>query len=461
MRYSVVNFSDVKAVDDFRIDAHYWHPVFIRNSNLVSPDQKLRDFVCQNIANIKTSPINRDFEYLEISQISLNSFEYQTTTVRLGEEPDRAHHLLKKGDVVVSTVRPNRNAVAFVKTDGIVGSSGLAVLRPNNIEAEYLLAFCKTSYFVNCLMRANKASMYPAVSINDVLDTPLFVPSESFRLLIVETVKNSMFALDKAKQIYTKAQTILLSELRLADWQPKHQLTFVKNFSDTESAGRIDADYFQPKYDDIVNAIKSCAGGWDTLENLVTMKKCVEVGSKAYIEDGIPFVRVSNLSPFEITQEKHISEELYAEISEHQPKQGEILLSKDATPGVAHYLRAAPGKMIPAGGILRLKNKTDKINNEYLTLVLNSILTQEQVNRDVGGSVILHWRPDQVAGTVIPILHQEKQSEIQHKVLESFNGRKRAKNLLEYAKRAVEIAIEQDEQAAIAWLESVSQVPDA
>ena len=59
--------------------------------------------------------------------------------------------------------------------------------------------------------------------------------------------------------------------------------------------------------------------------------------------------------------------------------------------------------MIPAGGILRLKSKTDKINNEYLTLVLNSILTQEQVNRDVGGSVILHWRPDQVAGTVIPI----------------------------------------------------------
>ena len=112
--------------------------------------------------------------------------------------------------------------------------------------------------------------------------------------------------------------------------------------------------------------------------------------------------------------------------------------------------------MIPAGGILRLKSKTDRINNEYLTLVLNSILTQEQVNRDVGGSVILHWRPDQVAGTVIPILSKEKQTEIQEKILESFTLRKRAKDLLECAKRAVEIAIEQDEQAAIEWLESVS-----
>ncbi|MYA58714.1 hypothetical protein F4X88_20765, partial [Candidatus Poribacteria bacterium] len=43
------------------------------------------------------------------------------------------------------------------------------------------------------------------------------------------------------------------------------------------------------------------------------------------------------------------------------------------------------------------------------------------------------------------------------KVIESFNLRKRAKDLLECAKRAVEISIERDEQTAIDWLESVSQ----
>ena len=57
--------------------------------------------------------------------------------------------------------------------------------------------------------------------------------------------------------------------------------------------------------------------------------------------------------------------------------------------------------------------------------------------------------------TVIPILYQEKQTEIQQKVVESFNGRKQAKDLLEHAKSAVEIAIEQDEQTAMDWLESV------
>ena len=85
--------------------------------------------------------------------------------------------------------------------------------------------------------------------------------------------------------------------------------------------------------------------------------------------------------------------------------------------------------------------------------MLNSILTKEQASRDVGGSLIPHWRPDQVKATVIPILPEEKQIQIQRKVLESFNLRKQSKRLLECAKRAVEIAIEQDEQTAIDYLE--------
>jgi hypothetical protein len=85
--------------------------------------------------------------------------------------------------------------------------------------------------------------------------------------------------------------------------------------------------------------------------------------------------------------------------------------------------------------------------------VLNSILIQEQVNRDVGGSIILHWRPDQVKETVIPILSEQKQTQIQQKVIESFALRKQSKQLLESAKKAVEMAIEQDEKTAINWLE--------
>ena len=78
--------------------------------------------------------------------------------------------------------------------------------------------------------------------------------------------------------------------------------------------------------------------------DLVSVRKCVEVGSAEYLDDGIPFIRVSNLSPFGITKEKYISESLYSEIKQHQPEQGEIIFTKDATPGIAYYLNENPRK---------------------------------------------------------------------------------------------------------------------
>ena len=455
MQYSIVKFSEFKA-DNFRIDAEYWHPTFIENASLLSPHQKLRDFVSADILNIKSTPINRDFAYLISSQISPKHIEYKTTSVPVGEEPEQAYHLLEKGDVVVSMRMPDRNAVALIKTDGVVGSRDLAVLRSNRITPEYLFAFCKTDYFVNCLRRANKGIRCPAVSITDVLDTAVFVPSGPFEDLIAKTVTVSIFERESAQQIDTQAENVLLSELGLTDWRPESRLTFVKNFSDMQRAERIDSNYFQPRYESIINAIRQYPGGSATLGDLVTFKRGVEVERLQTLEEGIPLVRVSDLSPYEVVEEKYISEECYTDMQEYQPQKGDILLSKDGTPGIAYYLHSKPKRMIPSSGILILKSDTDTVGNESLTLILNSILTQEQIQRDVtGSSSIRHWRSDQVAATLIPLLSGEKQVEIAQRCSESFQLRHRSEKLLENAKEAVEIAIKQDERTAGNWLESV------
>ena len=137
------------------------------------------------------------------------------------------------------------------------------------------------------------------MSITDVLDTALFVPFGSFEDLIAKTVKVSIFERERAQQIDTQAENVLLSELGLTDWRPKSRLTFVKNFSDMQRAGRIDSDYFQPRYESVVNAIQNYPGGSATLGDLVTLKRGVEMERLKTLEEGIPFVRVSDLSPHE------------------------------------------------------------------------------------------------------------------------------------------------------------------
>ena len=343
-------------------------------------------------------------------------------------------------------------AIATNKDNKSIFSCKSTILRTMGINPFYLLTYLNTDTGKLFSLRGKRGVIQEGLNLTDLKEIQVFIPSAKFQSAIERIIRESFAKTEQSEREYREAQSLLLSELGLLDWKPEHLLCFIKDYSDIEQAGRIDAEYYQPKYEEIINAIKGYSGGWDTLGNLVTIKKCIEVGSSEYLDEGIPFIRVSNLSPFEITKEKYISERLYTEIKQHQPRRNEILFSKDATPGIAHYLNEKPEEMIPSGGILRLKNKTNKINNEYLTLVLNSILTKEQVNRDVGGSVIFHWRPEQVKNTVIPILPEDAQSDIKDKVIESFNLRKRSKYLLECAKRAVETAIEQDEERAIDWL---------
>ena len=99
---------------------------------------------------------------------------------------------------------------------------------------------------------------------------PLF--GKAFQSSTEDTYREALSLLRQADIAYEEAEALLISELGLADWQPKRQTKSVRDFSDAWGAGRIDAEYYQPKYDDIVNAIKGYSGGWDTLGNLVRLK---------------------------------------------------------------------------------------------------------------------------------------------------------------------------------------------
>ena len=108
-------------------------------------------------------------DYLDISSVDnaeKRIISYQT--IRSSNAPSRAKQLLKKGDVLVSTVRPNLNAVAVVEKETenlMVGSTGYCVLRcKENINVRYLFNFCQSQYFVEDMSSQATGASYPAVS---------------------------------------------------------------------------------------------------------------------------------------------------------------------------------------------------------------------------------------------------------------------------------------------------------
>ena len=87
-------------------------------------------------------------------------------------------------------------------------------------------------------------------------------------------------------------------------------------------------------------------------------------------------------------------------------------------------------------------------------VLLKSIVGQLQLKKGCSGTILTAINKDEFSKVVLPVISPDKQTEIQQKVVESFNLRKQSKHLLECAKQAVEMAIEQDEKTASNWLKN-------
>jgi len=468
MQYSVVNFKTVKENIDFRYEPEFWLPNYIDEEKRLSQIKTLPLVDCVSFSNGRAFDSN-EFSFDGEIYISKIGDVTQKRDFHSWEKVSKKHFeelkakYLKDNDILMTLTGdpPDVGKVQLIYNppkDQLSWNQRVALLRlkkqDNIASPEFLFVVLSSKYCRDHIERWAKGIRQRNVGNPAVLSMAIPVLPK-LQNTLSELVEKSFDLINQSRSLYSRAKQLLLSELGLLEWKPKHTLSFVKNFSNSIESDRFDAEYFQPKYEEIAEVVKKYKGGFDELGNLVKIKKSVEPGSEAYQENGVPFVRVSNLSKFELSDnnQQFISEELYNELKTHQPKQGEILLSKDATPGMAYFLNEEPQKMIVSGGILRLKMDSKQILPEYLTLVLNSVIVQKQIERDAGGSIINHWRPDQVKATLIPILKNEKQKEIKELVEKSFNDRKLSKSLLEIAKLGVEMAIEKDEQEAEKWID--------
>ncbi|HBY56660.1 MAG TPA: hypothetical protein DEG96_02175 [Candidatus Atribacteria bacterium] len=89
-------------------------------------------------------------------------------------------------------------------------------------------------------------------------------------------------------------------------------------------------------------------------------------------------------------------------------KVGDFLLTKNIVQGIA-YMVKEPVKRIATGSVFLLKINENKINKEYLALCINSIIGKLQIKRDIGGSTITHWKPEQIKNLYIPVLSKKVQ----------------------------------------------------
>ncbi|WP_297831948.1 restriction endonuclease subunit S [uncultured Rikenella sp.] len=329
-------------------------------------------------------------------------------------------------------------------------ASYLVRLNPkDSILPEYLCAYLNCKYGEwDVKRRARQSINQTNVNPEEVKEIEIPILDVDLQQKIQECFMRANSLRVLSKTIYSEAELILHEELDIDLSAMVSTTVAQKRFSDFVNCGRLDAEYYQPKYDGLFSRLSK----FETkrLGDIVQIRKSIEPGSEAYQNKGIPFIRVSNLSKFGFSDtEIHLSPDEYGDVI--RPKQNTILLSKDGSVGIAYKVEQDMN-VITSGAILHLTITDDEFMPDYLTLVLNSVIVGMQAERDAGGSIIQHWKPSEIENVIIPKLSKEIQQEITNKVKESFALRRESKRLLNLAKTAVETAIEQDESAAMELL---------
>lgn len=439
--YSIIQKSQLEG--SLRMDAEYYQPEYLQIAEQLKGAKKVADLTSDIRYGLYVEPEYQNKGVNFIRALNLSDFCISGEILKIKEQKVPSAYKLKIGDSLIVRSGANTGNVGLIYPrlkDSTFGSYTIR-LRFDKINPFFAAIFLNTKYGILQTRRLQTGMAQPNLNIPNIKE--IRVPAisneqqkkiEKICLEIEETRKQS-------ESLYSQAENLLLEELGLKDFKIEDEIYNIVNLSEVKEADRVDAEYFQVKYDKLIEKIKKHKA--KKLSDLISIKKGIEPGGEEYQDNGKPFIRVSNLSKFGINNnnQKYLSEEFYQKLKkDFEPQMDEILLTKDATPGIAWAVKEKIEGII-SGGILRLKIKSE-IESEYLALIINSIVGQMQAERDTGGSIIIHWRPEQIKNCLIPILPKPTQQKIADLVQRSHQSRKEAKELLEEAKNKVENLIE-------------------
>jgi len=451
-----------------RLDAEYYRPVFLQYEKIVKIKKsvllsELSDFLIGPFGSaftVENYTADKSYRYIRGKDVKQMKLMDDDNVFLPKDDFDRlSKYALKENDVLVSVVGTLGNA-ALIQKENIpaIFSCKSTVLRVKRIRAPYLLTYINSKYGRSLLLRKERGAIQKGLNLDDLKTLDIYVAEEELQLLIEQVFKASVEIERKSKKTYTQAETLLLNALGVANFLPSTENVNIKSFKDSFVAtGRLDAEYYQPKYEEMMTHI--AAQAHQKLAALVTIQKSMEPGSDAYTEDedGLPFLRVADYNKFGITApQKNLKASFVIEnkmkLASLKPKAGTILFSKDGSVGEAYCLHQ-DADFITSGAVLHLTVRdTKQVLPDYLTLALNSKLVRMQAERDAGGSIILHWRLSEIENVIVPVVDRTIQTQIADLVQQSFALKAKSERLLETAKRAVEIAIETDEQTAMAYI---------
>lgn len=444
----------------FRIDSFYYSKEFLGDENNIDAINTISfKELNADIKSFGAYSLNNDVEYIDDGIPFIRGVNIKNGRVNFSNMiyiSEESHRLLWKSEVVPSTI--------LLSMSGTIGDVALArdnwdypinsnqdiakIILNQNYNSYLACAFLLSKYGQNFMLREARGSVQQHVYLSQIETLKLPIFSDDLVEVIERLMLESDNYYDLSEKKYIESTDMLLSALNIKDFTIPEQSASVKKLSESfGSSGRLDAEYYQSKYDRYERLISDYAHGCSTVRYLFDpiKTKCFRTEEYyRYVEIGDINVGDGSMT-FNI-----IATENLPDNAKILTQKGDLIVST-VRPNRGAVAIAPEDGLLVSGAFTVLRQKLD-YPKEVLQVLFRTPLYRDWLLKYNVGTSYPVIKDEDVLNMPLPLFDEQIQQDIIKDVQESFALRHQSEQLLENAKCAVEIAIEQGEGKAMEWL---------
>jgi len=462
LEISEVNYS--KIVTENRYDSEYFQNKFIVAENYLLNKHhfrlgekfKVTDGEHGSVEIQETGVKYLTAENIKKGYVDVTNIRYVSNDVN----KRNARASVNVGDILIS-IKGTLGEVAVAEKWLLPANMNrdVAIFKPLNIgvpNSEYIALFLMSYYGSLQSLRCGSGGVQQMLTLERLRKFLIPVFSNSLFDDVSAFYKESQDLKIKAHKAYTQAETLLLQEIGLQNFEPSKEPVNIKSFKESfYREGRIDSEYYLIKYEQLREKLKSYKFGYKTLGGICNTFRGNFVSEEFYnLENGIKYIRGADISSNQMSSDKLMTlSNGFKHSNELLTEKGDIVIALIGSVGTASLITADYSKSIISNnlGLIRLYDK--QFNPIYIHLFLThkkigQLLFKQKEMRTAQPKI----SDKDIVDFPIPIIDYNKQEQIVALVEESFKLKAESERLLEVAKKAVEIAIEENEENALRFI---------
>lgn len=453
----IARFSELERTA--RIDAEYFQEKFLHSAEIIA--RLDRDSVARlaHVSDGNHFSISKDFveqgvPYYRGQDVTGRFFVETASPIHITQEAYDQKHMarshLKRGDVLLSIIGTIGELSLVASDNPATCSCKLAILRPREVTPEYLAIFLRSEHGQNQIARLTRGAVQKGLILEDT--DQLWVPtvSKGLEKRIVKIVRAAHTTGDLTTLKQTEAETTLLHALGIADWKAPEPLTYTVLASEALSSRRLDSRFFAPRIQALLD-ILSVDGR--TVSNVARPRR-----SKFHPDKCTTFnyIEISDIDSTGTTTSTNLE-------SANAPSRATWhVRSNDIITSTVRPIRRLSAQIAPeqngfvcSSGFVVIE--PHGISPEVLLTYLRLPMICELLDLYASASMYPAITDSDIFNLPLPNIQDTVSDQVTHNVRSARIAKARAILMLDAAKRAVEIAIEDGEHAAMTYLDQTEE----